>query len=254
MELVVLGSSGSWPGPDRACSGYLVRTDTTHVVVDLGPGALSRLHHHLPAGGFAGLDAVVVSHAHPDHWTDLAGLAVGLRYFVGHDGLDLYAGTDTLAAADQLLAGLNPPFRPTTVTAGDQVVVGDITIGFAMTDHPVPTLAMRFDTPGATLAYTADTGPHWSLHELGAGIDVAVCEATFTDATASGVTGHLTARQAGAMAASAGVGHLVLSHLAPGSVATAAADEAGETFGGPISVAHDGLHVRVGRIADRGQI
>jgi len=249
----VLGSSGSWPGPDRACSGYLVRTATTNIVVDLGPGALANLHHHLPPDGFAGIDAIMVSHAHPDHWTDLAGLSVGLRYFLGIDHLDLYAGAETLAAAEQLLSGLTPPFVPHVVADGDRVTVGDVTVRCSATDHPVPTFAMRFDTPDACVAYTADTGANWSLDALGPGIDVAVCEATFTEATDRGFGGHLTARQAGAMAADAGVSHLVLTHLAPGTDPVAAQAEATEVFGGVVTVAHDGLVVPVARIAGRAE-
>ena len=38
----------------------------------------------------------------------------------------------------------------------------------------------RIDGGGRTLGYSADTGPGWSLAELGTGLDLVLCEATYT--------------------------------------------------------------------------
>jgi ribonuclease BN (tRNA processing enzyme) len=253
MDVVVLGSSGSWPGRGRACSGYLVRTATTTIVLDMGSGTLANLQQHIDPSEFASIDAVVLSHAHPDHWTDLTGLAVGLRYYLDVSGIALYAGADTLNAARNLLGELTPPFEVVTVHDADVVPVGDVRLTFAATDHSVPTLAVRADGPDGSLAYSADTGPGWSLATLGDGIDVALCEATFTDHNHAPGVGHLTARQAGAMASAAGVGQLVITHLAPGTDPDVAAAEASEAFGAPVTVASDGLVVPVARIGGRAQ-
>jgi len=253
VELTVLGSSGSWPGPGRACSGYLVRTATTTIVLDMGSGTLANLQRHVAPADLPGIDAVVLSHAHPDHWTDVSGLAVGLRYYLGAAGVPLYAGAGTVSAARHLMGELTPPFDVFTVHDADIVTVGDVRITFAATDHNVPTLAARLDGPDATLVYSADTGPGWSLSALGDDIDVALCEATFTDANANHGSAHLTAREAGAMARDAGVGELVITHLAPGTDPAVAAAEASEAFGAGVVVATDGLVVPVSRIGGRAK-
>ena len=68
LSITVLGCSGTYAGPGGACSGYLVRSNDTSVWVDTGPGSLANLQQHID---LASLDAIVVSHSHPDHWGEL---------------------------------------------------------------------------------------------------------------------------------------------------------------------------------------
>ena len=234
LTLTVLGCSGSYPGPGSACSSYLVRTAGTAVALDLGNGSLANLQRHL---AFADLDAVVLSHAHPDHWVDLAGLRVALRYGLELEGLRLVATEGTVALARELCGELEPTFDVEVVADGDEAVVGDLHLRFAATDHYVPTLACRVDGPGGvSLAYSADTGPDWSFASLGPGIDLALCEAThLADEEGHGVK-HLSARQAGVLAREAGIPRLLVTHLWPAVDRREAAEEAAEGFGGPVEV------------------
>ena len=77
MRLTVLGCSGTYPGPDSPCSGYLVEHDGFRLVLDLGPGALGPLQRAI---GLLDVDAVYVSHLHADHCTDLVGMSYARRY------------------------------------------------------------------------------------------------------------------------------------------------------------------------------
>ena len=97
---------------------------------------------------------------------------------------------------------------------------------------------MRFDDDesGASLGYSADTGPGWSLSELGPGLDLALCEATLPTERERTVP-HLSARQAGASARAAGVARLVLTHLEPGREPAAAQAEAASSYGRPVELA-----------------
>lgn len=245
----MLGACGSWPGPGQACSGYLVRSGATQVVLDLGSGALANLQHHVD---IASLDAVVLSHEHPDHWMDLTGLAVGLRYGRNAAKVPLHATSGTLDAASAVLGGLSPPFTPRELADGDHINVGGLRMRFATTDHGVPTLAVRIDDDrGASLAYSADTGPNWSFRSLGDGIDVALCEASYTDS--NHVTGpqHLTARQAGLMTRNAGIPRLILTHLTPATDPEQATREAAEAFGSDVELATAGATFTVPHGPDR---
>jgi ribonuclease BN (tRNA processing enzyme) len=76
-RLTVLGSCGAWPEAARACSGFLVEYDGFRLVLDLGYATLPRLLARCPAGE---VDAVVVTHGHPDHCVDLQAL-FRVRYF-----------------------------------------------------------------------------------------------------------------------------------------------------------------------------
>ena len=75
--LTVLGCDGSWPGPGGAGSGYLVRVGGTAVVLDAGPGTFAVLQTVLDP---AEVDAVVISHHHHDHWTDLFAMDAHARF------------------------------------------------------------------------------------------------------------------------------------------------------------------------------
>src|SRR5262245_39085937 len=68
MRLTVLGTCGGWPDAGQACSGYLIEHDGFHLVVDLGYATVPRLFSRITADR---VDAVFVSHGHPDHCADL---------------------------------------------------------------------------------------------------------------------------------------------------------------------------------------
>ena len=235
LSITILGCSGSYSGPGMACTGYLVESDSTRVWLDAGPGTLANLqrHHRLTE-----IDAIVVTHEHPDHWLDLAMAYIACRYFLNREPLPVYgtAGTHALARA---LAGANdlaPTIDWRLITDGDSAVIGDQQWQFSRTDHPVETLAPRVDSGGRSFAFSADTGDGWSFARLGEGIDLALCEATFLHENLVRPSPHLSALQAGAMAADAGVKRLLLTHLAPGSDAAAFGQEATESFGAPVEL------------------
>jgi ribonuclease BN (tRNA processing enzyme) len=240
LTVTVLGSAGSFGHPGNACSGYLVRTETTAVWLDCGPGTLSVLQEHVAV---AELDAVIVSHEHPDHWLELPVLRNAARYVLGVDHLPVYGTAGTRALFEHVAGGKADPIDWTVVTDGSAVTIDDVSFSFAATDHPVETLAVRADAHGRTFVYSADTGPAWSLASLdptGAGFDLAFCEATLAEADAGAVQ-HLTGTQAGRMARAAGVRRLALTHLyedtGPDRAEAAATAEA---FDGPVEVALPG--------------
>ena len=87
----MVGCSGSFPSPDSPASCYLVEADdaqgrTWRVVLDLGSGALGPLQRYTRLDTVDGLDAVVLSHLHPDHFSDVCGLYVFRRYAPGRPG------------------------------------------------------------------------------------------------------------------------------------------------------------------------
>lgn len=241
LSLTVLGCDGGYPGPAGATSGYLVVGAGRSMVVDLGHGALAnlQLHHELGA-----VDAVILSHEHPDHWADLEGLAVArMGALAGGGALAVYAPAGLRSHVYHDRPGL---FEWYTVADGDQIVLGGARLSFARTDHGPETLAVRIDAGGVSLGYTADTGPDWSISALGPGLDLALCEATWLADEEGGAARHLSARQAGAMAAEAGAPRCVLTHRRPTLAAQASFVEASEAFGAPVEQAAIGAVFEVG--------
>mgnify|MGYP001813744369 FL=1 len=111
----------------------------------------------------------------------------------------------------------------------------------------MPALVTRFDTPGGSLVYSGDTGPGSDLADLAEGADVLLCEATIAGER-SGETYpyHLTAGEAGRIAAEADVSSLVITHLASGVDGNQALDEAATEFRGPINLAAPGSTFTIG--------
>ena len=108
-------------------------------------------------------------------------------------------------------------------------------------NHPVETFGFRVEHDGWRLAYSADTGESDALVRLAADADLLLCEASFIDGQDSRPGLHLTARQAAAHAARAGVGKLVLTHLVPWNDRTRTLTEAAAEFRGTLSLAATGL-------------
>lgn len=238
--LTILGCDGSWPGPDGAGSGYLIAAGATTVLLEAGPGTFARLQAW---GDPSHVAAVIVSHEHPDHWTDLESLATWAGYGPGRDRYR--EGRQTL----QVLAPpgvrgrshyADAPWLDWQELAPSMVLtIGELEVRFVATDHGPPTLAVLLTHDGSSLAYSADTGPGWSVQELGDSIGTFLCEATFTQ-EAEGSLRHLSGRQAGAMARAAGVGRLILTHRWPTVSAEALGSEATGAFGQPVLQAHPG--------------
>jgi ribonuclease BN (tRNA processing enzyme) len=230
LSLTVLGCSGSYPGPGSACSGYLVGDGTTLVWMDAGSGTLANLQRHV---GFDAVDAVVLSHEHPDHWSDLEGFQVVLQHAFPREGVPVYAPA---GLRERTYQDPEPSFAWHEVADGSRVTVGSLELSFSRTDHGPETLAVRLDGGGRSLAYTADTGPCWSPAQLGPGLDLVLCEAT-VPVEEEGRIQHLSARQAGEAARAARAGRLVVTHLWPTVDRDRSRRDAETAFGGPVELA-----------------
>jgi ribonuclease BN (tRNA processing enzyme) len=230
VTLTVLGCDGSWPGPGGAGSGYLVRVGETTLVLDAGPGTFAVLQTLVDPSE---VDAVLVSHHHPDHWTDLYSMDAQAGFGGRRGTLPVYAPA---AVAER--AGIEHPYALEwrTVTGGDQAGIGEASCAFHRTAHVEETLAVRIDGGGRALGYSADSGPEWSPDVLGTGLDLLLCEATYT-VEHEGTAEHMSGRQAGASARAAGARRLVITHRWPTIDAQAVVDEAEAAFGGPVEQA-----------------
>ncbi|MCS7002195.1 MAG: MBL fold metallo-hydrolase [Dehalococcoidia bacterium] len=243
MEVVVLGSSASAPDAGDACSGYLVRHDATTIALDLGNGTLGNLLRHATIDE---LQAVVITHFHPDHYLDLAPLRYRVRYgglsrdrapvilvppggvtFLSHLGVALRGKADLFREALPIVE--YDPDRPYHLPG--------LTLRFQSTTHDIPTYAVSVEGAGR-LVYTADTGPSADLEFFAAGCDLFLCEATFpADPRPLSAANHLRSVEAGLMAKHARPGRVVLTHFWPGLSREQIAREAAEAYGGPVHIA-----------------
>jgi len=246
ITLTVLGCDGSYCGPgDRggargstgAASGYLVRSweSGTNVWLDAGPGTFANLQRFCDP---LSLSAIVLTHEHVDHFSDVESFLTASRWVLGfrRDPIPVFASVGIRAKLSQDVDGI---LDWREVGEGEGAQVGDLRLSFSRTDHPAVTHAVRVEGRRSALGYSADSGPGWSLEALGPGLDLALCEATYTS-DHQGTAGHMTAREAGNSAKAASVRRLVITHRWPTISARDVHREAVDAFGGPVDQASVG--------------
>ena len=255
-RLVVLGGCGAWPEPGRACSGFVVEYDGFRVVLDLGYGTLPRLLTLLESPVAAGVDAVVITHRHPDHMIDLHGL-FRARWFGarGAPAIPVYAPAgvfDRVAMWEEDdVEAVREAFDWREIPAAASEL-GPFHMQTRALPHFVPNAGVRLSCAAFTVAYTGDTGPDAGLAELGRAADLFIVEASSRDQqpgtppAPEGRQLHLSARAAGAAAAAAGARRLMLTHFWPGNDREQSRTEAAEEFGGEILLADEGVVVPLG--------
>jgi ribonuclease BN (tRNA processing enzyme) len=249
LRFEVLGFAGAAP-LQGACSSYVVSSEHATVLLDCGPGTLERLWQR---GLLDRLDAIVVSHMHADHVLDLVPFAgevvrsmLGDRRIALHvpeaDGPDVLRRLDAaFARTERQTTRFEAAFDVREYRVGDRLVIGDLSFAFVATAHAQPCFATRVTDGRTVIVYGADGAPSDALAELAAGADLLVLEATFADDELSAREhGHMTAAQAGEIAARAGASTLLLTHLLAGSSGGDLVRQAGRSFSGPVQLAHEG--------------
>lgn len=248
MKLTVIGCSGSFAGPDSAASCYLLEGDhegrTWRVLLDLGSGAFGALQRFIDP---VTIDAVLLSHLHPDHYFDISGIWVMWKYHPdGPRARIPIWGPKGVARQCARAYGL---CRDPGMSAefdffeyDDQPIrIGPFVIEVCRVVHPVRSYGMRIASEGRVLAYSGDTGPCQELVDLASGADLLLAESAFLEGGDNPLDLHMTGKQAGAAAAEAGVGRLVLTHIPPWHDPQVCLSEAREAFAGPLALAATGV-------------
>ena len=279
IDVTLLGTGSPIPDPHRAGPSTLVQAGDENYLVDAGRGVLMRL----AGAGCAPtmLTAVLLTHLHSDHITDLNDVITSswalnmddpkpLR-IVGPEGtketvarilhfLDLDIGY-RLAHHDDL--NEPPQVEVTEITKGSLDLSTAVSISTAPTDHrPVdPTIAFRFDYEESSVVVAGDTGPCTDLDQLCNGAKALVHTAIRKDIIetlplqrAKDILNyHSSVEEAADTAQRAGIEMLILTHYVPGIppaenefhelVVQQWRDRAAEKFSGKVEIGDDLLKI-----------
>lgn len=223
MKLTVVGCSGSYPGPDSPASCYLVETEhegrTWSIVLDLGNGALGALQRYRELDE---IDAVVLSHLHPDHCLDVCGYYVVRNYDPQRrfqDRLAVYAPAGaqerlTRAYAVDKDEDLSTAFDFIEMHDRSPFMIGPFSLTPFLVNHPVEAYGIRVESEGGVVAYTGDTDACDALVDLERNADLVLSDSAFVDGRDDELVGvHLSGSRAAKAATAAGAKRLVLTHI-----------------------------------------
>jgi len=270
IEITLLGTGSPIPSADRAGPATLISAGGEHYLVDAGRGVLMRLAAR--GLGAQHLTAVLITHLHSDHVTDLNDV-ITTRWVMSlvPSPLTIVGPIGTRAFVAHIMASLEPdvayriahhddldaPPQVTVVEVDDGLVdLGRaVTIRSALTDHkPVePSVGFRFEHDGVSVVTAGDTVPCVGLDSLCAGADALVHTVIRKDVIATlpmqrikdTLDYHSSPEEAAQSAARGGVGTLVFTHYVPPIPTGATGDDwkalAAEHFTGCVEIGDD-LH------------
>lgn len=243
MDIRVLGYNGPYPSAGGACSGYLMSDGADRVLMDCGPGVLARLMKRLDP---ARLTAILLSHGHADHCSDM----MALRYYLDirrqQDGvppLDVYAPWDESSPVLRFL-NESESFCMHWIKQGDILHAGSLEILCGPARHPVPAVGFRVGAFG----YTGDTNTMDDLASFYQGVTVLLADGCFLKSQWTENAPHIAAFQAAELARDAQAEQLVITHLRPDVDEATLLKEAAAIFPQTVLVKEDMLiHVNSGK-------
>lgn len=246
MKITVLGTSGAYAEAGRACSGYLIQSNSANIWVDMGPGTLSNIQKVIK---LTELDALLISHMHPDHYLDI----YGLRYFLEYDQksalrLKIFGPRGLkdkiISIQPESLSTFESLFDFKEINSGENFEIGDILVSSFKAVHPLDTLMYSFMADDKKIFYTADTGMFENLINFMRDSDLLLCEATYLRKEAPSNV-HLRTTEIAEMANTAGIKKVILSHFWPGTDRIKSKSEVKEFYNGSVIVAEENMRIEV---------
>lgn len=246
MKLIILGSGTCVPSLTRNASGYYLEEGGNEVLVDCGSGTLLQLER---AGrSYKDIDAVFITHKHPDHFSDLMPFVHALLAtpdLKRKKDFSIVGTTEFIEYYNNSIStvlGQPEGFSIKLIEIRDELDFGPFHILTTKTDHSSDSIAYRFECGRKSIVFTGDTDYDQNIVALSQSADLFIADCSFPDAMK--VRGHLTAKECGLIAGKARVGKLILSHLYPsGSPEADRVIESREVFDGEVVLAEDLMEI-----------
>ncbi|MBR1560130.1 MAG: MBL fold metallo-hydrolase [Clostridia bacterium] len=208
MKLTILGNNGPYPVPGGACSGYLLESDSgdTTILIDCGTGVLANL---MNADALDRLDAVVLTHLHYDHMSDLLPMQYAIQFHPRKHPLPVYAPM----SPEPVRALLDAPCYD--LWPAKDVTVGEMRVSFNPARHPVETNAVAVQCDGARFVFTGDSNTDALLELFCEGANLLLADAGLSEADWKPTAPHFSAALCGKLAHDAHCQRLLLTHFNP---------------------------------------
>jgi len=208
MKLTVLGNNGPYPANGGACSGYLLTSDSgdTQILIDCGTGVLARL---METASLSDIDAIVLSHLHFDHMSDMLPMQYALQFNPRQKALPVLAPAEP-AAVRALLDCPRYDLWPM-----EDTTIGEMRISFSPARHPVETYAVCITCDGSKFVFTGDSNQELLMEFFCEGADLLLADAGLSKQDHSFTSPHYSAELCGQLARNAHAKRLMLTHFNP---------------------------------------
>lgn len=176
MNVTILGNHGPFPGAGGACSGYLVREGDSKILIDCGNGVLSNLQKFVK---FEELDAIILTHLHSDHMSDMMVLRYAIQIKMNrgtiHKPLTVYAPAEPVEEFNRLDIKGVFDLKPVN---GDLILnIGSLKISFKEMKHPVKCFGVAMDNGSRRFVFSGDTAWSQNIIDFARGCDVVMLDA-----------------------------------------------------------------------------
>jgi ribonuclease BN (tRNA processing enzyme) len=217
MKLIVLGSGTCVPSLKRSAPAYYLEAGGRQILIDCGCGTLLQLEK--VKRDYREIDAVFITHTHPDHVSGLIPFIHALSatpFFTREKDLFLIGPKGLKSFYEKCICSLiskHLTFHIHVNELEDKMDYPPLHVFTRRTVHSENSIAIRFEQKEKSVVFTGDSDYDRGIIELSKNADVLIADCSFPDAMK--VKGHMTPRECGMVAKEAGVKKLLLSHLYP---------------------------------------
>lgn len=208
FSLLPLGTNGLYPTKESPTSGYLVTYNGVNILIDIGSGVFTKLCEVMPPEN---LDAVIISHYHFDHVSDIGVLSYYLQ--TRNKKLTVYGPNDN-SPYQSLISG-SPYFNYMPIDENSILDFKEFNVSFCKMKHPVLTYGVRLSDGEKVLSYSSDSALCGGFEKLLSNCNLAVLDCGFTYDNWNEDKPLISAKHVGLLAKSYGVKTMLLSHFNP---------------------------------------
>ncbi|HEX2944781.1 MAG TPA: MBL fold metallo-hydrolase [Clostridia bacterium] len=214
MKLTVLGNNGPFPSAGGACSGYLLTNGPANILIDCGNGVLGNLQKVVSLDK---LDAIILTHLHNDHTSDMQVLKYAVQIKRARGQFDHLIRVFAPPEPAEEFARLNvsDAFELSAITDDTVLDFGAVTLSFARMKHPAMDYAVAAECRGKKLVFSGDTSWTDDIIRFSTGADLVMLDAGFLEKDLTPASPHMSAAQCGTAASKAGAHRLLLTHFWP---------------------------------------
>lgn len=239
IKIRILGCSGGFPGAGSPTSGYLVSYGDRNVLIDCGSGVLSELQKYI---AISDIDAIILTHLHSDHISDIQVLKYALQMKkLHHENIHPIIVYSPGTPENQLAAILGDEnLNVFPIKDKSSIELFGARVFFHQTKHSVECFSMRVEYKEAVFSYSSDTSFEPDLYMIFKNADVSIMDCGSLDNDPYSARNHMSPGECYEVFVQSGTKRVVLSHLIPYYNISDTVDEASKKGNWPFETAQLG--------------